>query len=148
MIIKHLTDEAVQQYALDSPGCEPKVIEHVQSCEECKLKVEAYQLLFTGIKEQPQPSFDFNLSELVLAQLCSSESRLPDSFLVYSLAFVVILLAGTLSYVFRGYLLSLFVGISPLLTYLIATTAIIVLTALGADMYKTYQKKMRLLDFY
>jgi hypothetical protein len=148
MITKHLTEEEIQQYALDRSDCETKVIEHIHSCEECKLKAAAYQLLFTGIKEQPQPSFDFDLSELVLEQLRPSESKMPDSFLVYLLSFVVILLAGTLLYIFRGYLLNLFVGITPLLIYLIVATAIIVLAALCVDMYKTYQRKMRQLDFY
>lgn len=149
MITKHLTDDEIQQYALHRLNCETKIVEHIQLCEECMAKAATYQLLFTSIKQQPEPAFDFNLSELVLAQLSAPKPRvLPDNFFVYLLASVTILFAGTLIYLFREYLANLFTGIPPLLIYLIVTTVITVLIVLGIDMYKSYQKKMSLLDFY
>jgi hypothetical protein len=149
MITKHLTDDEIQQYALDISDCETKIVEHAQLCEECKARVATYHILFAGISQQQEPAFDFNLSELVLAQLSPPKSKFsPECLLIYLLAFVIIFLAGILTYLFRGHLLSLFAGITPLLIYLIVTTAIIVLIALGADLYKTYQEKMSTLDFH
>jgi predicted lipid-binding transport protein (Tim44 family) len=149
MITKHLTDEEIQLFALDKASSEPVIPEHLLLCEECKAKVAAYQSLFTAIKEQQQPAFDFNLSELILLQLPQPKPKpLPENFFVFLLAFMAILLTGVFAYIFRGYLLSLFAGIKDLLIYLIATTVITVLIVLVIDMYKNYQKKMSSLDFY
>ncbi len=149
MITKHLTDEEIQQYAFDRSSIENRITGHIHQCEDCKARAENYRLLFTGIKEQPQPSFDFDLAELVLSQLPQPKSKaLPGNFFVYLLVFVAISMAGILCYVFREYLFSLFAGITPFLILLIGTTGIIVLIALSADMYKTYKKKMNTLDFY
>jgi len=149
MITKHLSEDEIQQYALDRSVCESKIANHVQLCEECQAKVATYQLLFTGISQQQEPSFDFSLSELVLAQLPEPKLNFwRDSFLIYLLIFVIILLAGFLSWIFRGHVLSHFVDVTPFVIYLIVTTAIILLIALGFDMYKSYHKKMSNLDFY
>ena len=149
MIAKHLTDDEIQQYALDKTGCELSIAQHIQHCEACEAKVETYQLLFSGIKQQPKPAFDFDVSELVLAQLAPGKPWFSkERSFVYLLASVTILLTGTLSYIFRGYLASLFSGITTLLMYLISTTVLTVLILLGIDMYKNYQKKMNVLDFY
>ncbi|MBK5272679.1 MAG: hypothetical protein JJE22_16895, partial [Bacteroidia bacterium] len=137
MITKHLTDEEIQEYTLDRLSSIPKMIEHVELCEECKARVAAYRMLFTSIKEQPTPAFDFNLSELVVSKLPQPKpAYAPDNRFVYMLGFIAIILTGILSYIFRGYLLSLFSGITPFLIYLITTTVITILIVLTIDMYK------------
>ena len=149
MITKHLTDEEVQQYALDSSNCETGFAEHVQFCPECKARVVAYQLLFSAIKQQPEPVFEFDLSKLVVAQLPAATRRfLPAYFAEYALVFAGLLLTGALLYFFRGYMAALFAGTTPLTIYLIVTTAIITLATVSIDMYTGYKKKMSTLDFY
>ena len=149
MITKHLTEEEIQQYAFDQSSVGEEINKHVLLCEECSSRVESYQLLFTGLKDQPQPVFDFDLSELILSQLPQPKPKvLPENFLLYLVIFIAIFSAGTVSYIFREYLLSLFAGITPFLIYLIGSTAIIILIGLIIDMYKNYQKKMNTLDFY
>ena len=149
MLTKHLTDEEIQLYALNDQGCETKIIEHIKLCSECKARIEEYQLLFTGIKQQPEPSFTFDLSALVLAQLPSSRAlRSRNSLAIYLLVFIGIVLISSLLYVFRDYMISIFAGIASLVIYLILITMLTVLVALCFDMYKNYQKKMGALDFY
>jgi hypothetical protein len=149
MLTNHLTDDDIQQYALDGSNCEPEIIVHLQSCEACKARVATYQLLFSAIKEQPEPAFDFDFAGLVLAQLPAVKSRSSqDNILVYLFLLVTVILTGTLVYLFREYLTDLFTGITSLLLYLIATTVITILSLLCIDMYKSYQKKMNALDFY
>lgn len=149
MLTKHLSDEEIQQYALNRSNAESRIIDHIHLCEECNAKIESYQLLFAGIKEQPEPRFDFNLPELVLQQLPQSRPKLlQDNTVLYLLITGVILLAGIPAYLYRGYLLNLFAGIASLFIYLIITTVITVMAVLCFDMYKNYQKKMATLDFY
>jgi hypothetical protein len=149
MLTKHLTDDEIQLYALDDQGCEIKIIEHIRLCSQCKARAEAYQLLFTGIKQQPEPSFNFDLSALVLAQL-PSPSAVPsrNNLAVYLFIFIGIVLMGALFYIFRDYAIILFAGIASLVIYLILTTVLTILAALCFDLYKNYQKKMEALDFY
>ncbi|MDP4263614.1 MAG: hypothetical protein Q8941_13895 [Bacteroidota bacterium] len=149
MTDKHPADNEIQQYVLEISACEAKIVEHVEACEECKSKVAAYQLLFTGIREQPGPAFDFNLEKMVLAQLAPPKTkRSPENFYLYLFVMLGIALTGTVLYIYRSYVAGLFEGIAPLSIYLIVTTVSIILIALIIDMYKNYQKKMKALNLY
>jgi hypothetical protein len=149
MIAKHLTDYEMQQYALDSSNYEMKIVEHVEQCEECKATVASYQLLFSAIKQQAIPAFDFNLPEMVLAQLPPPKSRFSaENKFAYKLALVITLLTGVFLYIIRAYLVSLYTGITQYLIYLILPAIITILLILCIDMHKNYQKKMKVLDFY
>ena len=148
MVIKHLTDDEVQQYAVDKPNCEKRIAEHIHLCEECRSKVEVYQLLITGIKQQPQPAFDFDLSKMVLQQLPSAVSKVStDKLLVWLFVSTGIIFIGGGLYFIQSYF-DLFEGIRTIFIYLIAITAVTVLAYLFADMYKKYRHGMKVLDLY
>ena len=148
MVTKHLTDDEVQQYAVDKPNCEKRIAEHIHLCEECRSKVEVYQLLITEIKQQQQPAFDFDLSKMVLQQLPSPKTTIAnDKALAWIFCFMGIAFLGGVIYLFQSYF-ELFEGIKTIFIYLIAITAITVLVYLLIDMYKKYQKEMKVLDLY
>ena len=149
MVTKHLTDDEVQQYAVDKPNCEKRIDAHIHLCDECKSKVEVYQLLITGIMQQPQPVFDFDLSSAVLKQLpVSSPGLAIDNLLTGIFIFLCSGLIATTVYFFRGYLYSMFKGVAGISIYLISISAITVIAILFVEMYKKYQKEMRALDLY
>jgi len=148
MVTKHLTDDEVQQYAVNKSSCEKRMAEHIHLCEECRTKVEVYQLLITGIKQQPQPAFDFDLSKMVLQQLPSTKTTIAnDKALVLIFGFMGIAFLGGAIYIFQRYF-DLFEGMKTIFIYLIVITAITVLIYLLIDMYKKYQKEMKVLDLY
>lgn len=150
MNTKHLTDDELQQYALNSPDCDAAIAEHVHFCEECKAAIETYRLLFTGISGQDIPAFDFDLSEVVVKQLQPSPKPklLPEDFFMYLFAFVMIILTGTLLYFFRGFIIELFSGAGNFAVYLTVVSVAILLIFLCIDQYKTHQQKMKAIDFY
>jgi hypothetical protein len=149
MINKHLTDSEVQQYVSQKANAGTAITEHIKHCADCKIKVEQYRLLFDGIKEQEKPVLDFNLADLVMAQLPVSEPAVANSnTFFYVIAFITIFIIGALCYIFGNNLLDLFGGITPILTGLIITTVTSVLIFLCIDMYKNYQTKMQSLNFY
>ena len=148
MVTKHLTDVEVQQYVVGRQHCEMKIIEHIQLCGECKLKAEIYQSLVAGIKQQPQPGFDFDLSELVVQQLPSSKEKTSDRVLLWVLLFIGIGFTVTIFYYFEGSFVYLFRGISAIFIYMIIITALSVITGLFIAMYKKYDSEMKLLDSY
>ena len=148
MVIKPLTDDEVQQYVVDRPHCEVKIVEHIHVCEKCRSKVEVYQLLITGIRQQPQPAFNFNLSELVVQQLPSPKVKTSDRLLLWVLLFIGIGFIGAIFYYFEGSFVYLFSGIAAIFIYLIIITALTVITGLFIAMYKKYDSEMKLLDSY
>jgi ABC-type transport system involved in cytochrome bd biosynthesis fused ATPase/permease subunit len=149
MVTKHLTDDEVQQYIADKKQCEQRIVEHVHICEQCKMNVMIYQSLIAGIKQQAQPAFDFDLSASVLKQLPVPQPKAASNkLLTLILIFILVgFLTGTVYY-FRSYLANMFEGVAAILIYLIAISAITVIAALIFDMYKKYQKEMKVLDLY
>jgi hypothetical protein len=148
MVTKHLTDDEVQQYAIDKSNCEKQIAEHIHLCEVCRSKVEVYLLLVTGINQQPQPVFNFDLSKMVLQQLPSPKATIAtDNALIWIFGFMGIAFLGGAIYLFQSYF-DLFEGIKTIFIYLIVITAITVLVYLLIDMYKKYQKEMKVLDLY
>ena len=148
MVIKHLTDDEVQQYVVEKQHCEVKVVEHIHFCEVCRAKVEVYQLMIKEIKQQPQPAFDFDLAKMVMQQLPQAKKKVSnDKLLIWLFVSIgIIFIAGAL-YFFQSYF-ELFEGLKTIFIYLIAITAITVLVYLLIDLYKKYQKEMKVLDLY
>ena len=146
MVTKHLTDDEVQQYVVDRQHCETEIVEHIHLCGECKLKAEIYQSLVSGIKQQAQPTFNFDLSELVVQQLPSSKQKTNDRLLLWVLLFAGVAFMGAVFYYFEGSFVYLFRGIAVIFIYLIIITALTVCTGVFIDMYRKYNKEMKLLD--
>lgn len=147
MVNDHLADSAIQQYILDQPGCDNTIIAHVAACESCRAKAAAYQLLFTAIKEQETPGFDFDLSDLVLSQLAK-----PKPQPVFNTAIIILLITAAAmlvvtGWLLRDYFLTLFAGISAIVVYLALTIAVTFLLFQGMEMYKKYKKQMAALNF-
>ena len=148
-MVKHLTDDEVQLFVIDQQHCETRIVDHIHACKECKLKVGVYRTLITAIKQQPQPVFDFDLSASVVKQLPAAQTKTAgERSIVWALLFVSVgFLAGG-AYYFRRYIASMFEGMAEILIYLIAISVVTVIAALVFDMYKKYQKEMKVLDLY
>jgi len=148
MVTRHLIDDELQQYVTDKHKCEERIAEHINFCEECRTKAEVYQLMIAGIRQQPQPSFDFNLSDLVLQHLPSPEEKANDRLLLWILIVIGSGFLGTAIYYFEGSLALLFRGVAAIFIYLIIISAVTVFTWVFIDMYRKYNKEMKLLDSY
>jgi hypothetical protein len=148
MVTKHLIDDELQQYVIDKHRCERRIAEHINFCEECRTKAEFYQLMIAGIRQQPQPVFDFNLSDRVLQQLPLPEEKANDSLLLSVLIVIGCVFMGTAIYYFEGSLVYLFRGVAAIFIYLIIISALTVFGWVFIDMYKKYNKEMKLLDSY
>jgi len=149
MRTEHLSEIEIQQYVWDKANCETGIIEHIETCENCRAEAATYQLLFSAIKEQQKPAFDFDLAGLVLPQLSPAKPKPSmDIFLVCLLAFAVLGSIGIPVYLYREYFTKVFTGIFPMAMYLILITTVIILIFQGIEMYKKYQKQMDALNFH
>ena len=149
MINRHLTDNELQLYVMDKNQVDPELAEHILACDECREKVAAYELLFTAISEEKAPAFDFDLAEAVMAKLPVQKKRtikVGVPFLLFLLS--AVLITGGVLYVFREDFDYIFTGVTTLAVYLIAITGVILLAALGIDMFTTYQNKIDSLDYH
>ena len=148
-MLKHLTDEEIQLYVIEKENDDENVVQHVHSCELCKAKVEAYQLLIIGIKQQPAPSFGFNLSELVLNKLPQSIKTSNDRLLSWIFISICIGLIGGASVYFSKYISALFKSFGTTsLIYLLGVSAVTIISVLVFDLYRKYNSQIKLLDTY
>jgi len=149
MMSKHIIDRDIQQYVLDSANCELYVIEHMNVCQNCGAKADAYQLLFSQIKRQAKPAFDFDLTELVLSSVKRKE---PDVSLARTLIWLFTIIGTSsvviLSYPFGGHIVRLFEGVSSMATYLVVTTATVFLLLEGTEMFRKYKRQIAMLYFH
>jgi len=149
MMNTHVNDSDIQQYVLERSVCDSVIVEHIHNCRDCMTRAEQYAVLINGIEEQEAPVFDFNVVDLVIPQLpVTKPAKSADRWVVLLIAFVIITMAGVLIYYFKGYLKGMMAGMTPMFTYLIVTTVLILLLWLCFDMFSRYRKQMKYLNYY
>lgn len=149
MTNEHLNDAEIQQYALQKIDCDIYITEHIRHCANCQVKAQQYALLFEGIKQQEKPVFDFNLADLVIAQLPETQHKVSYGNAFFYFIICIAIFSGCTIFYFWGInLLSLFSGITPILSYLLITTVTGLLVFLCIDMYRKYLTKMKTLKYY
>jgi hypothetical protein len=148
MNIYHPNEEDIQRYSMIKAECSFEVIQHIESCNHCMEEVETYQLLFNGIRQQPAPHFDFDVSALMLSQFPETKSHLSaDNVIVSFLAIFIFCGIAMPLYFFRKSLAGLFADIPPFFVYaIVASTGIFLLYKI-LTIYKKYQSQVRLLNF-
>ena len=149
MTDQHLSETEIQNYALSKSHSEEHIAAHLHTCDHCREQVKSYQLLFTGIRSQPAPDFDFDLSATVLAEIAQPQKKFAwDIFFVYllSLAGIAFILAGLFK--FRQYFIQMSSGPASMFLYLLLTPILAIVIFQCVDFYKKYQKKMNALNFY
>jgi hypothetical protein len=144
----HPSEKEIQQYSLAKFDSSPEVIAHIDSCPYCQVEVSTYQLLFSEIKEQPAPVFDFDLQELVLSKLSKTDGRLSMEDIIAG--FLIVFSCSCIAipvYIFRKIILNTFIDIPPVFIYsiIVSTTVILIIKILS--LYKKYLKQMHLLNF-
>jgi hypothetical protein len=154
---RHLSDEDIQCFILDKAGCHPGILAHMQQCTHCSAKAEAYSHLFSAIKEQPKPIFDFDLSAAVLKKLSSEKSAFSfNSFPGYLIIFSALAGIGVPAFLlkikivnfFKTYVFSILSGLSTMVICLLLITMMTILLFQFIEMYKKYQRKINDLNFY
>jgi hypothetical protein len=144
----HPSVKEIQQYAIDRSDCAPELTAHIDTCAYCISEMKAYQTLFSAIKNQPEPVFDFDLSGLVLSQLPETGPRLsPDNIIAWFLVIFTCCCVVIPAYLFRKSILYLFTGIPIFFIYAIMISSLLILLVKIFFLYKKYQNQMRQLNF-
>jgi len=147
MIDGHLSENDIQQYVSDSLHCEQSIREHIKSCYICKEKAETYQILFSGIQQQQKPEFDFNLADLVIAQLEQPKRSFSTSNVVaYLLSSTAIMAVLISCFLFHENLSGLFIRYSNLLLYLFLAITAVALLFQCIEICRKYKKQIGVLN--
>ena len=145
MNTSHPSENEIQDYAISKL---PALTDHIESCTHCKTAVENYQLLFSEIKNQPDPAFDFDLSALILSKLPATNRGLSVENIIAG--FLVIFACCCISipiFLFRHNILNMFSSIPSPFTYAILGSTSIILSIQIGFMFKKYQNQMHFLNF-
>ena len=144
MKTQHLSDENIQEYALGKSH-EKSVTDHLHGCAVCKTKIEVYQNIITGIKEQSPAEFDFNLSELVTIKIEQKGSAYSNVFWLFVLSGIGVMVITV--FFFGKHIANLFSGVSEMASYLVVTTAVVLLLFQGMEIVRKYKRQMAAINF-
>ena len=147
MKAKHLSENELQQYVSDTFFCDESIIHHIESCETCKVNAEVYQIVFAGIQKQSNPAFEFDLADLVIAQLeqpkRSFSTNIVVAYLLSSTGIMAILIS---CFLFHEYFSGLFIRYSNLLLYLFLAITVVVFLFQCIEIYRKYKKQIGVLN--
>ncbi|WP_336516831.1 hypothetical protein [Pollutibacter soli] len=141
----HPIDAEIQQYALLRNECNAEIINHIDHCATCKLKVEQYQLLFSGIEALDAPQFDFDLTRAVMTQLPAPKSK-HEQFIPVIIFLVIAAVGCPVFYVFGKTFLQILSNLKGILSGIIFLTAIVLFTFLYIDQVRSYKNRINKLN--
>ena len=149
----HLSEAAIQQYALDGENCPAWMTEHVKACERCSVRVSSYRLIFKEVGQMEAPVVGADIADLVLTKLGPGKiirtdrerAQKKDWSPVYWLvgAGFLMLPAG---WMFKASILNVPGDTPALILYILvdASACIAIVRALG--MVVSYQRQIKNLD--
>ncbi|UKB82300.1 hypothetical protein LF887_14940 [Chryseobacterium sp. MEBOG06] len=139
----HLSEIEIQQYVLNKADCDNVITKHILQCQKCQSEVEFYQLLFTEIKEIPNPVFDFDVADLVIKQLPQRKYLSLDKYFIALLSCISMILLCTLIFVINHYFPTVFGAISILNFLLILIPTVFIISFLYMDMKRNFDRQMK-----
>ncbi|TDO23916.1 hypothetical protein [Pedobacter duraquae] len=143
MKLTHLSEQEIQRFAeLGSNNTE--LNSHVAECQDCQLSVENYQSMFKAIEEAEVPIFDFDLADLVLAQLPLAKPQY--AWLPALAASLSVIFSAALVFYYGSSILEISRGISPIWILIIVCPAVIITALQFFSVYQDYSKKFSILN--
>lgn len=142
----HASDIDIQKFAFDREDCQPDIIKHILSCEECNERVQSYLALSSFIKDQAEPTLDYNLSHLVLGQLPSTkEAETSYPYLINFIMLAIVSCLALVLFLFRGTIGYLLSSTQAYQNYFIISIIAFISTALVLDQFRAFYQKVNLL---
>jgi anti-sigma factor RsiW len=155
----HPSEEIVQQYVVDRPGCTAEQISHIAGCPECQAAVAAYVLVAEVLRKQPAPVFDFDLAGAVIRQVEGAEGSgafAPAKRAVMDgnirkrggvpMAVLIAAIAGVPAWLFRKSAYFVFTDMSAVFYWVLLAAAGIVVGLFILRLHRKYQNVINLIN--
>ena len=141
----HLSERALQEAAESVSLLPAPQASHLRNCPLCQGRVATYQHLLTAVAHLPQPTFSFDLTASVLAQLPRTKPAFP--WVLSGVATLVLGVIVAFLVLFGSLLAPFFQSLSTGLgTGLVAVAALLV-AGQCLDLLVRHRRQMRLLAF-
>ena len=140
MITAHLTETEIQLYVAEPEAINITLVTHIQGCALCQSKADNYILLFKSIKDSAKPSFDFDLSALVIEQLPAPKNAFPWAAVLISVLSAAIIAVAAIF--FGATIITLIKGMSTILFAVAGSATIVIIVFQAIEMLKDHQKRM------
>jgi anti-sigma factor RsiW len=145
MTSPHLSERALQEAAESAFLLPAPQVAHLRDCPLCQGRVATYQHLLTAVAHLPPPTFSFDLTASVLAQLPRAKPAFPwvlGSVAALVLGVVIAFLAlfgGLLAPAFQSFASSLGAGLITVAGFLVAGQCL--------ELLARHRRQMRQLAF-
>lgn len=146
---EHLSDDELQQLALEQevPGQQWEA--HIQQCAKCATAIADYRAMFAALSAMEKPVLNLDMERQILSKLpVVTTAKRPASHLPMWLGIAAITMAGITVWVMGNYFKELLKGVDSMMLCLLVATAITITVLQCREMLATYRKKMELLKFY
>lgn len=134
----HPDESAIQLFAVNPAACSVELRQHITACPHCQANAELYTQLFSAVKKQPAPAFDFDISALVIARLPEPKTSWSAAVLITCLLCAAVIF--TTGWFFRKELLQLFAGLVPAAIYLAISIPMGIALFQGIELFRKYNK--------
>ena len=141
----HLPEQALQQAAESASVLFSPQAEHLRGCPVCQGRVATYQHLLTAVAHLPPPTFSFDLSASVLAQLPRTKPTFP--WVLGSVAALVLGVVVAFLALFGSLLVPFFQSYSTGLGAGLLTVAGVLVAGQSLELLVQHRRQMRQLAF-
>lgn len=147
MTPRHLNDNEIQAYSLNTVT-DTTISKHIAECKTCRLKVAQYKAMFSAMKEEPYPAFEFNLTNLVMAQLpVTKPSYSFGNFFMYLLLTMLVIIISILLYPIKDFFIANIINVTSSLLTIISCAALLLSGFFYVEMYKKFKAKINIVHF-
>lgn len=141
----HLSERALQEAAESASLLPAPQVDHLRGCFLCQGRVATYQQLLTAAAHLPPPTFSFDLSASVLAQLPRAKPAFP--WVLTGMAALVLGVVVAFLALFGGLLAPFFQSLSTGLGAGLVTVAGFFVAGQCLELLTRHRRQMRQLAF-
>ena len=139
----HVSDYDIQQFVLADAICDHSITQHVRTCQDCSRRAATYRLIFATLEKQARPTFECDLTGIVLSKIEATEKvHISSNWLNYFIIAIIAVPIAITSYMFGEGLPNMLSGLSTISLFLLFATAATLLAFQIDDMIKEHKKHM------
>lgn len=140
MKIAHLTEMEVQLYITEPQSIGKELKAHVEVCMACQTRSANYAMLINSIQESVKPTFNFDLSSMVMERLPAPKRSFPWASIIIS--FLSVALIAIIAILFGSAMISLINGVSGVILIAMAGGAVAFAAFQAFEIVREYERRM------